>query len=161
MQIENLHDVYLALGTNLGNKEENIFRAIKLINERVGMVIIHSALYVTKPVGFTSENSFINAACLVMTSMEPIELLRATQEIEREMGRESKSENEVYTDRIIDIDILLYDTLIFEHEELVLPHPHLHKREFVLTPLAEIAGQYMHPVLNKSILELEQALVVV
>lgn len=158
MEIENLHDVYLALGTNLGNKEENIFEAIKQINERVGMVIIHSALYKTDPIGFSSDNKFINAVCLVMTSMEPLELLAATKSIEIEMGRENKSENAVYQDRLIDIDILLYDTLVFENEELVIPHAHIQDRKFVLTPLAEIAGQYVHPVLNKSIQELDIAL---
>lgn len=155
MEIENLHDVYLALGTNLGNKEENIFQALKLINERVGMVIIHSALYRTEPVGFDSENEFINAACLVMTSMEPLELLKATQAIELELGRENKSVDKQYTDRIIDIDILLYDRLVFDDALLQLPHPHMHERAFVLTPLAEIAAQYIHPTLHQSIGELE------
>ena len=136
MQIENLHDVYLALGSNLGNKEENIFQALKLINERVGMIIIHSALYNTEPVGFQSDNTFINTACLVMTSMEPLELLH----------------------RIIDVDILLYDRLVFEDKELQLPHPHMHERDFVLVPLAEIAERYIHPILNKSIGELEALL---
>lgn len=158
MQIENLHDVYLALGTNLGNKEENIFQALKLINERVGMVIIHSALYNTEPVGFSSDNNFINAACLVMTSMEPLELLKATQEIERELGRDSKSIDRQYADRIIDIDILLYDRLIFDDKELQLPHPRLHERDFVLVPLAEIAERYIHPTLDRSIGELEAIL---
>ncbi len=155
MEIENLHDVYLALGTNLGNKEENIFQALKLINERVGMVIIHSALYRTEPVGFDSENEFINAACLVMTSMEPLELLKATQAIELELGRENKSVDKQYADRIIDIDILLYDRLVFDDTQLQLPHPHMHERAFVLTPLAEIAAQYIHPTLHQSIGELE------
>lgn len=159
MQIENLHDVYLALGTNLGDKEQNIFQALKLINERVGMVIIHSTLYITEPVGFESANNFINAACLVMTSMEPLELLKATQEIEQELGRDSKSVNKEYADRIIDIDLLLYDRLVFEDAQLQLPHPHLHERSFVLTPLAEIAGQYIHPTLQQSIAELEVQLV--
>lgn len=158
MQIENLHDVYLALGTNLGNKEENIFQALKLINERVGMVIVHSALYITEPVGFQSSNSFINDACLVITSMSPLELLKVTQEIEKIMGREHKSINNEYTDRIIDIDILLYDTLIFEDDQLILPHPHLHEREFVLAPLVEIAGQYVHPILNRTLYELKESL---
>lgn len=158
MQIENLHDVYLALGSNLGNKEENIFQALKLINERVGMVIIHSALYNTEPVGFQSDNTFINAACLVMTSMEPLELLQATQDIEKELGREGKSIDGQYADRIIDVDILLYDRLVFEDKELQLPHPHMHERDFVLVPLAEIAERYIHPILNKSIGELEALL---
>lgn len=158
MEIENLHDVYLALGTNLGNKEENIFQALKLINERVGMVIIHSALYRTASVGFDSENEFINAACLVMTSMEPLELLKATQQIELELGRDSKSVDKQYADRIIDIDILLYDRLVSDDAQLQLPHPHMHERAFVLTPLAEIAAQYIHPTLHQSIGELEHLL---
>lgn len=154
MDIQKLHDVFLALGTNLGDKEENIYRAIKLLNERVGMVIVHSSFFVTQPVGFQSENNFINSACLVMTSLSPTEVLKEIKQIELDMGRISKSVDNVYSDRIIDIDLILYDQLIYEDEQLTIPHPRLHERTFVLAPLVEIAGQYVHPILNKSIEEL-------
>lgn len=158
MELEKLHDVFLGLGTNLGDKQENIFRALKYLNERVGMVIVHSSFYVTKPEGFDSPNDFLNTTCLIMTSLSPRELLYATKQIEIDMGRSSKSEKGIYYDRIIDIDILLYDDMIMEDDDLVLPHPHLHERSFVLDPLVEIAGQYIHPILNKTITELQAEL---
>ena len=158
MPNKKLYDVYLSLGSNLGDKEHNILQAIKYINERVGNVLAYSALYVTEPVGFLSENKFINAACAVSTSLSPLQLLDQTQRIEKEMGRGQKSGNRIYADRIIDIDILLCSDLIFENEELIIPHPHLHERSFVLDPLVEIAKDCMHPVLYKTFYELREEL---
>lgn len=158
MEINRLHDVFIGLGTNLGNKQENIFEAIKYLNDRVGIVIVHSSFYSTKPMGFDSPNDFLNTTCLILTKLTPLELLSVTQQIEKDMGRKGKSKDGAYSDRIIDIDILLYDDLILEHKELRLPHPHLHERSFVLDPLVEIAGQYIHPILNKTIQQLHQEL---
>lgn len=149
-----LHNVYLGLGTNLGDKEKNMQLAIQNINKRIGKVIACSAFFTTAPVGFKSDNLFLNAACQVMTNLSPSKVLEYTQEIEREMGRINKSYNKQYSDRIIDIDVLLYDDLIYESEELILPHPHLHEREFVLNPLKEIAGDITHPVLKIKIKEI-------
>lgn len=151
MQKNELHDVYLSLGSNLADKKGNIIQAIKLINERIGLVLVSSAFYTTTPVGFESDNDFINAACLVLSNLEPEELLTATQEIEKDMGRTIKSKDQQYADRIIDIDILFYDDLTFNSEILTIPHPHLHERLFVIDPMSEIAGDYIHPVLKKSI----------
>ena len=100
--------VYLGLGTNLGDKESNLHVAVRKINERIGEVTALSAFYVTAPWGFSSENSFLNAACCVESVLPPLDILRETQEIERELGRMKKSAGGNYSDRLIDIDILLY-----------------------------------------------------
>ncbi|NDW08682.1 2-amino-4-hydroxy-6-hydroxymethyldihydropteridine diphosphokinase [Dysgonomonas sp. 520] len=149
------HDVYLGLGTNLGDKKNNISRAISNIENKIGEVVSVSGLYETDPQGFNSDNMFINAACHVRTAMSAEEVLFATQEIEKKMGRTLKSVNRVYSDRIIDIDILMYDDLVYESDILVLPHPHLHERDFVITPLSDIASSVLHPVLKKTIEELK------
>jgi 2-amino-4-hydroxy-6-hydroxymethyldihydropteridine diphosphokinase len=132
------HSVYLGLGSNLGDKEENIRKAIELIGLRVGLVARQSSLITTEPWGFESDNQFVNAAVLCMTELSPREVLRATQKIEREMGRSNKSVGGNYSDRIIDIDILLYDELRVDEPDLQIPHPLMLKREFVMIPLREI-----------------------
>ncbi len=144
---------YLGLGTNLGNKDENLNGAVEYIRERVGRINSLSAFYVTEPWGFKSENSFLNAVCSVATGISPIELLYITKEIEKEMGRNKKSVDKIYSDRIIDIDILLYDDLIMQSEELTIPHPIMTERDFVMIPLAEIAPELVHPVLKKKMKE--------
>lgn len=155
---DNLHDVFLGLGSNIGDRGENLHSAINKIEERIGNVIATSAFYVTKPVGFESENSFLNAACLIKTKLRPMQVLQETQLIETEMGRKTKSENKIYVDRIIDIDLLLFDDEMYVNDKLTLPHPHLHERAFVLLPLSEIAGDYIHPVLHKTINQLKAEL---
>ena len=139
-----MHTVYLSLGTNLGDKEHNLVSAIKEIERRIGPVRAQSAFLTTEPWGFESENTFLNAAVRVETELSPNALLRVTQQIEREMGRTQKSSVDpqqskvVYHDRIIDIDILLYDDLHINTKKLTIPHPHMHERDFVLIPLKEI-----------------------
>jgi len=146
--------LYLSIGTNLGDKEQHIRTAVNHIEELVGKVISRSALYVTEPWGFCSENSFINVAVGVETVLSPRNVLNATKEIERQMGRACKSSEGRYEDRIIDIDILLYDDWIVEEDDLIIPHPLMSQRLFVMQPLGEIAPELMHPVLRKSIKEL-------
>ena len=132
------HQVYLGLGTNLGDKEANLKAAIEEIRKRVGKITSLSAFYASEPWGFKSENSFLNAVCCVSTHFSPIEVLHLTQDIERTLGRHKKSVNGQYSDRLIDIDILLYDDLHISTPELTIPHPLMCQRDFVMIPLKEI-----------------------
>ena len=145
---------FLSLGTNLGNKQENLQIAIQYINKKVGKVIAQSSVIETEPWGFTSKNTFLNMVIEVETSLSPLDILKKTQKIERLMGRIEKTHT-AYQDRIIDIDIILYDDVILDTPELKLPHPLFHQRDFVLKPLCEIAPEYIHPVLRKQIKELK------
>ena len=129
------------MGSNLGDKRRNIRRAIKKIGEQIGDVVRQSALYDTEPWGFESENTFVNAAVCVETTLEPHDLLATTQAIEREMGRKRKSKNGIYHDRVIDIDILLYDDLTIDTPDLRIPHPLMYERDFVMVPLKEILDE--------------------
>jgi len=150
--------VYLGLGTNLGDKERNLNDAVTALSTEVGVVVRQSSSYVSKPWGFESENEFLNAVVLLDTNLSPFGLLAKTQEIERDLGRETKSANG-YADRLIDIDILLYDNLVIDHPLLKIPHPLMGERDFVLIPLAEIAPDLVHPVLGKRIQEMLNKLI--
>ena len=134
-----MHQVYLGLGTNLGDKEANLKAAVEEIGKRVGEVTSLSAFHVSEPWGFTSEHTFLNAVCCVLTDFRPMEVLRLTQDIERSLGRLKKSVDGHYSDRLIDIDILLYDDLHLSSPELTIPHPLMWQRDFVMIPLREIA----------------------
>lgn len=131
-------EVYLGLGTNLGQREENLQLALKKIQESVGEISRLSSTYKTEPWGFQSKNYFLNAAVCVDTELSPREVLKATQKIEKEMGRKVKSKNGVYHDRIIDIDILLYGDVVVDEPDLKIPHPLIEQRDFVKIPLNEI-----------------------
>lgn len=142
---------YLALGSNLGDKRENIYKAISLIAEQIGTILDQSALYTSKPWGFQTPNLFINAVIRVETNFTPQELLKASQNIEKEIGRSQKSSNGQYADRRIDIDILFYDNIILNSTQLTIPHPHILDRDFVLIPLNELSPSFIHPITNKAI----------
>lgn len=130
---------YLGIGTNLGDRMANLHRAVEMINEQAGHVLACSSFMETEPWGFTSDNAFLNAVVEVDTPHTPYELLHITQKIEREMGRAHKSINGNYTDRIIDIDILLYGDESINEPDLIIPHPLMWQRSFVYEPLWEIA----------------------
>lgn len=134
-----LHSVYLSLGSNLGNRRGLIGTAIAMLNERLGTVVRQSSLIETEPWGFSSPNMFLNGCVLCRTQLTPLEVLHVTQDIEREMGRAVKSAGGAYHDRIIDIDLLLYDDLRISTPELDIPHPRMWERDFVMIPLREIA----------------------
>jgi 2-amino-4-hydroxy-6-hydroxymethyldihydropteridine diphosphokinase len=141
-----LHSVYLAFGSNLGNRAENIKRALDLL-ETEGLKPVSIAAPVdTAPQGFRSENRFLNSAAQFTTALSPEEVLQATQKVERLLGRTQKSANGIYHDRTIDIDILFYDDAVISTPELTVPHPRIAERLFVLQPLASIAPGLRHPV---------------
>ena len=133
-----IHKVYFSLGSNLGDKAGNIRQAINRIGELIGEVDRQSTLLITEPWGFESDNSFVNAAVRCITTLSPFEILHLTQDIERAMGRTVKSSDGQYHDRIIDIDILMYDDIHITTPELTLPHPLIKERDFVMIPLSEI-----------------------
>lgn len=132
------HTVYLSLGTNIGNRVQNLLCAIKMIQSRIGTIESLSDFIITEPWGFDSQNTFMNAAVGISTTLGPMPLLRATQQIETDMGRTQKSTDGTYHDRIIDIDILLFDDLHIDTPQLTVPHPLMKQREFVIRPLAQI-----------------------
>ena len=146
MSGERIHQVYLGLGSNLGDKEANLRKAITLIGERIGEVVRQSTFIETEPWGFESENSFLNGVILVETTLTPRQLLKATLMIERTLGRQKKSltshllplTSKKYSDRPIDIDILLYDDITIDEPDLQIPHPLMEQRDFVMIPLNEI-----------------------
>ena len=146
--------VYIGLGTNLGDKKNNLIDSINSLTNRVGEMQAQSSFFASKSWGYESENEFLNAVVLVETDLQPFELLKVTQEIESDLGRKIKSEN-AYADRIIDIDILFYDNNIINHPSLIIPHPLIAQRIFVLEPMSEIANDFIHPVLNSTIGEMK------
>ena len=151
-----IFSVFLSLGSNLGNKERNIEFAYKKIEEQIGDIKSSSAFFYSSPVGFISENNFVNSVCEVTSYLDVDSMFATSQMIEKEMGRVGKSLNGVHSDRIIDIDILLINDLIINRPDLIIPHPRLHERSFVIIPLSEIAGDVLLPVLKKTIRELKE-----
>ncbi len=144
---------YLSLGSNLGNRQANLDMALKLLSERMRMGKV-SSIYDTEPLGNINQPRFLNLACEVFTHLTPEGLLALSKGIERKMGRYSRSGEP----RIIDIDILFYGDKVVDTRDLVIPHPKMEERSFVLVPLAEIAPDLVHPVLKKKIKEMNQAI---
>lgn len=146
--------LYLSLGSNQGDRMARLNSAIALIEERVGHITARSEIIETEPWGFESNGLFLNMALAVDTSLPAEEVLDITRQIERSLGRKAKSDAGTYTDRPIDIDLLIYDALVISTDRLTLPHPLMSKRRFVLEPLAQIAPDLMHPTLHKTISQL-------
>ena len=145
------HTAYVALGSNLGDKEANLRKALELLQER-GVEIVKTSTFIsTEPYGVTDQPQFLNGVCEVRTSMVPLALLHTLLEIEQEMGRVRLRH---WGERNIDLDLLLYEDVVMDTPELKLPHPDMQNRDFVLLPLAEIAPELVHPILQKSIEEL-------
>jgi len=142
--------VYICLGSNLGERHKYLNNAILAIQNEVGLVLARSSFYETEAWGFKSEHKFLNACISVSTTLSPDKLLTVLKKIEKDLGR-LKTDKNRYSDRVIDLDIIFYDDLIYENHELTIPHPMMHKRSFVLVPLNEIASDFIHPVLKLSV----------
>jgi 2-amino-4-hydroxy-6-hydroxymethyldihydropteridine diphosphokinase len=140
--------VAIGLGTNVGDRFENLARALGALHERIGTLTALSRVYASEPVGFREQPEFWNAVALFETALAPLHVLEQTRTIERELGRVATFHD---GPRSIDLDVLLYDDLVVSSGALVVPHPRLHERAFVLRPLAELAPHTIHPLLARSI----------
>ena len=150
--------VCLSLGSNLGPRETYLRKALQALDKELGSLVKCSSFYETLPWGFSSDSLFLNAAACYDTLLSPGEVLAVTQQIEKSLGRKEKSRQGQYADRCIDIDILLYDDKVMQTSDMILPHPHMAERMFVLEPLAEIMPHVLHPLLRKTILQLKEEL---
>jgi 2-amino-4-hydroxy-6-hydroxymethyldihydropteridine diphosphokinase len=148
-------DVYLLLGSNLGDRELFLRMALRLIESDVAPVAKASAIYETQSWGKTDEPDYLNQVIQVKTDLPAEEVLRRVLAIEQEMGRKRE---EKWGSRTIDIDILLYGDMVIDAPDLKVPHPQMHKRRFTLEPLSEIAPELIHPVLNQNIIDLKNKL---
>ena len=155
-----MHEVYLSLGSNLGDREQQLKQAIRFIDERIGEVVRQSSFIETEPWGFQSEHRFLNAAICCLTDKTPREVLQLTQQIERDLGKTKAHATRraphpssifhlpssiIHHDRPIDIDILLYDDWKVSEPDLKIPHPLMHQRDFVMIPLKEIMTEQTNP----------------
>ncbi len=142
--------IFLALGSNIENRKQHIETAIDLLREKVHDILV-APLYETKPRYFEDQQNFFNTVLRGFTELEPRELLQFTQTVQQEVGRVERFRN---GPREIDVDILMYDQIVYKDEKLEIPHPRLQERDFVLQPFADIDSDFLHPVLKKSIKEL-------
>ena len=144
----NTNTIFLGLGTNLGNRKANLDHAISLIEERIGVLVIRSSIYETKAWGIEDQPDFYNLAIQIQSTLPPEKVLEEILQIELDMGRVRIQK---WGERLIDIDILFYEDLILDTQNLKIPHPHIGERNFVLAPMAEIAPEFIHPISKISI----------
>lgn len=148
-----MHQVYLGIGGNTGDRKANMLKAISLIQDNIGEMKNCSSWYMSEAWGFSHNKYFVNAVIKVSTEKDCNSVLQECLNIEKQLLRTRLKSGE-YEGRTIDIDILFYDDLVIETEKLIVPHPYLHKRNFVLEPLSEIAENFIHPIFNQTISEL-------
>lgn len=147
-------EVYFLLGGNLGDRIVFLQKSQQLLRQEFGQPVLVSSIYETEPWGFDHEQSFLNQVIVCKTNLKPLEVLNKAQAIEEQLGRVRKKNR--YSERTIDIDILFYDRLVIETDRLQIPHPRIRERMFVLAPLLEIAPEFVHPVIKKSVKELKK-----
>lgn len=153
-----MKNIFLSLGSNLGNREELIKKAIKKLEKEKNVSIKKIAsFYETEPWGRKNQNWFLNTAIEIETSLEPRELLFVCNKIEKELGRIRTPDN-LWGERFIDIDIIFYNDLIINEKDLIIPHKEMYKRKFVLEPLKEICPEFLHPIYKKSVIDLDKEL---
>lgn len=147
------HTVYISVGSNVGRKLKNCRQGIIALTRGTDSVLTsRSPFYRTEPVDFTDQNWFVNAVFTIQTQLDPKALLTRLQEIQREAGREKSPVR--FGPRILDLDILLFDDLIISSQDLIIPHPRMHKRRFVLLPICDIDPYLVHPILKKEMRDL-------
>ncbi len=145
-----VHTVYLALGTNLGDRESNLEAALDALSSQIRL-LAESPIYQTAPWGYEDQPDFLNQVVRAETTLSPRELLTFVKRVEEQAGREPSFR---YGPRKIDVDILFYEDWIVEEDDLIIPHPRLHQRAFVLVPLADLAPELCHPKLNRTVSDL-------
>ena len=146
--------VFISLGSNVGDRLANIQQAVSLLSMTDKIKIVKSSsFYETEPWGNKNQTWFVNAAVALDTELSPVELLKLCQSVEMQLGR-NRVNQEKWSERTIDIDILMYDNLVMSNDILSIPHPYMHKRAFVLVPMLEVKSDLVHPVFKKTISEL-------
>ncbi len=151
-----MNEIYLSLGSNQGDRIENLREAVKNIEKQIGQTVKVSSYYETEPWGFTDNTNFINQVIKIKSDLTPDNVLAKSLEIEKVLGRKRKASKQRYSSRNIDIDVLFIDDMIINTESLTVPHAHIHKRNFVLQPLCEIAPSLVHPIIQKNISQLTE-----
>lgn len=145
-----MREIFIGLGTNLGDKKNNLEQAITLMKQKC-KILKQSKLYETEPVGYKDQDWFLNCVVEIETELDPLELFDFLQSIEKEMKRIKTVKD---GPRVIDLDILFYEDQVINHENLIIPHPRLHERLFVLIPMSDINPNFNHPTFGETIKEL-------